>query len=29
MTRKFMGELECTLTVAVEGNDNAVAGIGL
>ena len=29
MARKLMGELERTLTVAVEGNDNAVAGIGL
>ena len=29
MTRKLVGELECTLTVAVEGDDNAVAGIGL
>ena len=27
MTRKLVGELECTLTVAVEGDDNAVAGI--
>ena len=29
MTRKLVGELERTLTVAVEGDDNAVAGIGL
>ena len=29
MARKLMGELERTLTVAVEGDDNAVAGIGL
>ena len=29
MTRKLMGELEGALTVAVEGDDNAVAGIGL
>ena len=29
MTRKFMGELKRTLTVAIEGDDNAVAGIGL
>ena len=29
MARKLMGELECTLTVAVEGDDYAVAGIGL
>ena len=29
MARKLMGELERTLAVAVEGDDNAVAGIGL
>ena len=29
MTRKLVGELERTLTVAVESDDNAVAGIGL
>ena len=29
MARKLVGELERTLTVAVEGDDNAVAGIGL
>ena len=29
MARKLMGELERTLTVAVKGDDNAVAGIGL
>ena len=29
MARKLMGELERTLTVAVEGDDNTVAGIGL
>ena len=29
MTRKLAGELERTLTVAVEGDDNAVAGIHL
>ena len=29
MARKLMGELEGALTVAVEGDDNAVAGIGL
>ena len=29
MARKLMGKLERTLTVAVEGDDNAVAGIGL
>ena len=29
MTRKLVGKLERTLTVAVEGDDYAVAGIGL
>ena len=29
MARKLVGELERTLTVAVEGDDNTVAGIGL
>ena len=29
MARKLTGELERTLTVAVEGDDNAVAGFGL
>ena len=29
MTRKLVGELERTLTIAVEGDDYAVAGIGL
>ena len=29
VARKLMGELERTLAVAVEGDDNAVAGIGL
>ena len=29
MTRKLVGELECALTVAVEGDDHTVAGIGL
>ena len=29
VTRKLTGELERTLTVTVEGDDNAVAGIGL
>ena len=29
MARKLVGELERTLTVAVESDDNAVAGIGL
>lgn len=29
MARKLMGELKRTLTVAVESDDNAVAGIGL
>mgnify|MGYP007050593605 FL=1 len=27
MARKLVGELERTLTVAVEGDDNTVAGI--
>ena len=29
MARKLVGKLERTLTVAVEGDDYAVAGIGL
>ena len=29
MARKLVGELERTLTIAVEGDDYAVAGIGL
>ena len=29
MARKLVGELERTLTVAVESDDHAVAGIGL
>ena len=29
MARKLVGKLERTLTVAVEGDDNTVAGIGL
>ena len=29
MARKLMGELERTLTIAVKGDDNAVAGVGL
>ena len=29
MTRKLVGKLERTFTIAVESDDNAVAGIGL
>lgn len=29
MARKLVGELERTFTIAVEGDDYAVAGIGL
>ena len=29
MARKLVGKLERTLTIAVESDDNAVAGIGL